>query len=79
MGRHSWNVKCPSLPSQAKAAREDMAMTANLEWVRQVLERRLAEATAPTRELRVSILIQQLADPLDMTLQAAERELTVQA
>ena len=53
-------------------------MTANLEWIRQVLERRLAEATAPTRELRVSILIQQVADPLDMTLQAAERELAVQ-
>jgi DnaK suppressor protein len=55
-----------------------MTMTANLEWVRQVLERRLAEATAPTRELRVSILIQQIADPLDMTLQAAEREIAVQ-
>jgi DnaK suppressor protein len=55
-----------------------MAMTANLESVRHVLERQLAEATAPTRELRVSMLIQQVADPLDMTLQAAERELTVQ-
>jgi len=53
-------------------------MTANLESVRHVLERQLAEATAPTRELRVSMLIQQVADPLDMTLQAAERELTVQ-
>jgi hypothetical protein len=36
-------------------------MTASLEWVRQVLERRLAEATAPTREQRVSIFIQQVA------------------
>ena len=53
-------------------------MTESLEWVRHVLKRRLAEAAAPTRELRVSILIQQVADPLDMTLQAAERELTVQ-
>jgi len=51
-------------------------MHTNLEAVRQLLETRLKEATQ--REgLRESIRIQQVADPVDMTLQAAERELAM--
>jgi DnaK suppressor protein len=53
-------------------------MTGNLEGIRQVLKKRMAEATAPTRELRDSILIQHFADPLDMTQHAAEQEIAVQ-
>ena len=52
-------------------------MEGNLELVRQVLESRLKRA-APTRGTRDSIRIDQLADPIDMTQQAAEREITVQ-
>ena len=51
-------------------------MKANLGLVRRVLESQLKEA-APTRGLRESIRIHQVADPLDMTQQAAEREVAV--
>jgi DnaK suppressor protein len=51
-------------------------MKANLESVRQMLESRIREV-APTRELRESIRIHQVADPLDLTQQAAEREIAV--
>ena len=51
-------------------------MKANLGLVRRVLESQLKEA-APTRGLRESIRINQVADPLDMTQQAAEREVAV--
>jgi DnaK suppressor protein len=51
-------------------------MKANLEAVRQMLESRMREV-APTRGLRESIRIHQVADPLDMTQQAAEREIAV--
>jgi DnaK suppressor protein len=51
-------------------------MKANLESVRQMLESRMREV-APTRGLRELIRIHQVADPLDMTQQAAEREIAV--
>ena len=51
-------------------------MKSNLGLVRRVLEAQLKEA-APTRGLRESIRINQVADPLDMTQQAAEREVAV--
>ena len=51
-------------------------MKANLGLVRRILEAQLKEAT-PTRGLRESIRIHQVADPLDMTQQAAEREVAV--
>jgi DnaK suppressor protein len=53
-----------------------LIMKANLESVRQMLETRIREV-APTRGLRESIRIHQVADPLDMTQQAAEREIAV--
>ena len=52
-------------------------MHTNLESVRQLLESRLKEATQ-TEGSRESIRIQQVADPVDMTSQAAERELAMQ-
>ena len=52
-------------------------MNADLELVRQVLETQLKEA-APTRGLRESIHIHQVADPLDVTQQAAEQEVALQ-
>jgi DnaK suppressor protein len=51
-------------------------MTGNLESMRQRLESQLREA-APSRELLDSIRIHQAADPIDMTQQAAEREMAV--
>ena len=51
-------------------------MKAKLELVRRVLESQLKEA-APTRGLRESIRIYQVADPLEITQQAAEREVAV--
>jgi DnaK suppressor protein len=51
-------------------------MKTSLESVRQMLESRMREV-APTRGLRESIRIHQVADPLDMTQQAAEREIAV--
>ena len=51
-------------------------MKTNLGLVRRVLESQLKEA-APTRGLRESIRIHQVADPLDMTQQAAQREVAV--
>ena len=51
-------------------------MHSNLEAVRQVLETRLKEAIQ-SEGSRESIRIQQVADPVDMTLQAAERELAM--
>jgi DnaK suppressor protein len=54
-----------------------MIMNANLESVRRTLESRITEV-APTRGLRESIRIHQLADPLDLTQQAAERDIAVQ-
>jgi len=51
-------------------------MHMNLKSVRQLLESRLKEATQTEGSLE-SIRIQQVADPVDMTLQAAERELAM--
>jgi len=51
-------------------------MHTNLEAVRQLLESRLKEATQRDGSLE-SIRIQQVADPLDMTLHAAEREIAM--
>ena len=50
-------------------------MDKNHESVRQILEAQLGEAV-PSGS-RESIQIQQAADPVDMTLQAAERELAM--
>ena len=51
-------------------------MSMNLESIRQILESQL-QAASPTRHLRESIQIHQVADPVDMTQQAAEREMAV--
>ncbi len=51
-------------------------MKTNLKSVRQILESRLREA-APARGLLESIRIHQLADPVDMTQQAAERDIAM--
>lgn len=48
----------------------------NLESIRQLLESRLKD-TAGANGFRESIHIQQAADPIDMTMQAAERELAM--
>lgn len=53
-------------------------MEGNLELIRQTLESQL-KGTGPTRGMRESICIDQLADPIDMTQQAAEREMAVQS
>ena len=50
----------------------------NRESVRQLLDSRLKEATKKQAS-RESIQIQQVADPVDMTMQAAERELATQS
>ena len=52
-------------------------MTPNLGTVRRMLESRLKGAL-PTRGLRESIHIHHVADPLDITQQAADREVAVQ-
>ena len=52
-------------------------MTPNLGTVRRMLESRLKGAL-PTRGLRESIHVHHAADPLDMTQQAADREVAVQ-
>lgn len=52
-------------------------MTSNRETVRRVLESRLKGAPQ-TLGLRESIHIHQVADPLDVTQQAADREVAVQ-
>jgi DnaK suppressor protein len=57
-------------------AKEQVIMKTNLELVRQVLESQLKEAV-PTRGLHESIRIHQVADPLEMTQQAADREVAV--
>ena len=54
-----------------------MTMTSNLGTVRRMLESRLKGAL-PTRGLRESIHIHHVADPLDITQQAADREVAVQ-
>jgi DnaK suppressor protein len=54
-----------------------MTMITNHELARQILESKIREA-APTRGLRDSIRIHQVADPVDMTQLAAEREMAVQ-
>jgi len=51
-------------------------MPTNLESIRELLESRLKDAIR-TEGSRESIRIQQVADPVDMTMQAAERELAV--
>jgi DnaK suppressor protein len=50
---------------------------ADLQLVRQILESRLKEADC-SRGLGDSILTQQFADPIDMTQEAAERDVAVQ-
>jgi DnaK suppressor protein len=57
-------------------AKEHIKMKTNFESARQILESQLREA-APTQELRESIRIHQVADPVDLTQQAAEREMAV--
>ncbi len=52
-------------------------MKSNIEAVRRVLESRLRVAL-PTRGLREAIHIHRMADPLDVTQQAADLELAVQ-
>ena len=52
-------------------------MQSNLELFRQVLKSKINEAVATTGS-RDSIRIQQVADPIDMTQQAAEREMAMQ-
>ena len=52
-------------------------MKADLKPVREILESQLKKA-ASTRLLDDSIRIQQLADPVDMTQEAAERDVVVQ-
>lgn len=51
-------------------------MTTNQKAIRDKLELRLKEAL-PTRALRESILIHQVADPADGTQQALERDLAI--
>jgi len=57
-------------------AKGHIKMKTNFESVRQILESQLKEA-APTQGLRESIRIHQVADPVDLTQQAAEREMAV--
>ena len=52
-------------------------MTSKLNAARRILESRL-KGSLPTRELRESIHIHHVADPLDITQQAADREVAVQ-
>lgn len=52
-------------------------MEGNFELIRQTLESQL-KGTGPTSGMRESIRIDRLADPVDMTQQAAEREMAVQ-
>jgi DnaK suppressor protein len=54
-----------------------MTMTSKLKAVRRMLELRL-KGSLPTRDLRESIYIPHVADPLDITQQAADREVAVQ-
>jgi DnaK suppressor protein len=51
-------------------------MSMNFESIRQTLESQL-QAASSIRYLRESIQIHQAADPVDMTQQAAEREMAV--
>jgi len=53
-------------------------MDVKLDTVRQLLQSRLKEATE-TEGARESIRIQQVADPVDMTLLAADREMAMQS
>jgi DnaK suppressor protein len=53
-------------------------MEGNLELIRQTLESQL-KGTGPTTGMRESIRIHQLADPVDVTQHAAEREIAVQS
>src|SRR5258708_37221700 len=53
-------------------------MTSNIGRVRRVLEPRL-KGVLPTRGLLESIHVHQAADPLDITQQAADREVAVQS
>jgi DnaK suppressor protein len=52
-------------------------VNADLKLVRQILESRLKE-TACSRGLGDSIVVQQFADPVDMTQEATERDVAVQ-
>jgi DnaK suppressor protein len=56
---------------------KETVMQSNLELFRQVLKSKINEAVAITG-LRDSIRIHQVADPIDMTQQAAEREMAMQ-
>jgi DnaK suppressor protein len=57
--------------------KKETVMQSNLELFRQILKLKINEAVATTG-LRDSIRIQQVADPIDMTQQAAEREMAMQ-
>jgi RNA polymerase-binding transcription factor len=56
---------------------KETPMHRNLDLLRQVLKLKLDEAVATTGS-RDSIRIHQVADPIDMTQQAAEREMAMQ-
>src|SRR5215469_16779104 len=58
--------------------KERNVMDVKLDTVRQLLQSRLKEATE-TEGARESIRIQQVADPVDMTLLAADREMAMQS
>ncbi len=52
-------------------------MRSNLEFVKQVLKSKMREF-ATTTNLRDSIRIHRIADPIDMTQEAAEREMAIE-
>jgi DnaK suppressor protein len=54
-----------------------ITMHSNLELVRQVLKSKMRESAATTG-LRDLIRIHQVADPIDMTQEAAEREMAIE-
>src|SRR5262249_39706094 len=65
-----------SATARIKHHKEQLSMNKNTTAIRRELESHLKRAT-PNRGARESIRIHQVADPLDMTQQAAEREIAV--
>jgi DnaK suppressor protein len=70
-------VSCATPSGVILAEKEIVIMQNNLELLRQVLKSKMNEAAATTGS-RDSIRIHQVADPIDMTQQAAEREMAMQ-
>jgi DnaK suppressor protein len=62
--------------SDQRLSKEHINVKTNFESARQILESQLKEA-APTQGLRESIRIHQVADPVDLTQQASEREMAM--